>query len=102
MNAFLNYAAPGSELLSHQLLKPEGSLFLHWTIDSVPYARLLMDEIFGEENFLNEIIWVYKSGGRAKQHHFSRKHDTILLYKKSKQHYFNPDAVGKPRGLVQT
>lgn len=84
-------------LLSYQLLKPEGSLFLHLDYRFGHYARLLMDEIFGEENFLNEIIWAYQSGGRAKRF-FSRKHDTILLYKKSNHHYFNPDAVGKPRG----
>lgn len=85
-------------LLSHQLLKPEGSLFLHLDYRFSPHARLLMDDVFGEENFLNEIIWAYQSGGRAKRH-FSRKHDTILFYRKSNQHYFNPDAVGKPRGL---
>jgi DNA modification methylase len=84
--------------LSHQMLKPDGSLFLHMDYRFSARARLLMDEIFGAENFLNEIIWVYKTGGRAR-HHFSRKHDTILFYRKSKQHYFNPDAVGKPRGL---
>ncbi len=85
-------------ILSRHLLKPEGSIFLHLDYRFSAHARLLMDEIFGEDNFLNEIVWVYKSGGRAMQH-FSRKHDTILFYRKSKQHYFNPDAVGKPRGL---
>ncbi|HHY83539.1 MAG TPA: site-specific DNA-methyltransferase [Clostridiales bacterium] len=84
-------------LLSRQMLKPEGSMFLHLDYRFSSHARLLMDEIFGEENFLNEIIWAYKSGGRSK-HHFSRKHDTILFYRKSASHFFNPDAVGKPRG----
>lgn len=86
--------------LSYQALKPEGSIFLHLDYRYSPYARLLMDEIFGENNFLNEIIWVYQSGGRAKRY-FSRKHDTILFYRKSDKHYFNPEAVGKPRGKVQ-
>ena len=88
------------QILNHSrhLLNPEGSIFLHLDYRFSAHARLLMDEIFGEENFLNEIIWVYKTGGRARQH-FSRKHDTILFYRKSKQHYFNPDAVGNPRGL---
>ena len=56
-----------------------------------------IDKIFGEKNFLNEIIWHYQSGGRAKRH-FSRKHDNILFYRKSPKHYFNIEAVGKERG----
>jgi DNA modification methylase len=82
---------------SRELLKPEGSLFLHLDYRFSSYARILMDEIFGAENMLNEIIWAYKSGGRAKNH-FSRKHDTILFYRKSDKHFFNIEAVGKPRG----
>lgn len=82
---------------SREMLKPEGSLFLHLDYRFSSYARILMDEIFGPENLLNEIIWTYKSGGRAKNH-FSRKHDTILFYRKSDKHFFNIDAIGKPRG----
>ena len=55
----------------------------------VSYTHL-MDEIFGEDNFVNEIIWHYKSGGSGKRH-FSRKHDTILVYSKTKKYYFSPD-----------
>ena len=84
--------------LSHELLSPEGSLFLHLDYRFSAYARLLMDEIFGEENFLNEIVWAYQTGGRTKRY-FSRKHDTILFYRKSHLHYFNVEAVGKERGL---
>ena len=62
-----------------------------------PYLRLMLDEIFGQTNFMNEIIWAYKSGGRSTRH-FSRKHDTILFYRKSKAVYFNIHAVGVPRG----
>ena len=86
--------------ISHQLLKPEGSLFLHLDYRFSAYARLLMDEIFGEDNFLNEIIWAYQSGGRAKRY-FSRKHDTILFYRKSDKHYFNLEEVGTPRGTAK-
>jgi site-specific DNA-methyltransferase (adenine-specific) len=86
--------------MSKKLLKPEGSLFLHLDYRFSAYARLLMDEIFGEENFLNEIIWAYQSGGRTKRY-FSRKHDTILFYRKSDKHYFNIEAVGRPRGTTK-
>jgi DNA modification methylase len=82
---------------TYELLKPDGSIFLHLDYRFSSYARLLMDEIFGEENLLNEIIWTYKSGGRAKKH-FSRKHDTILFYRKSSDHFFDIEAVGMPRG----
>lgn len=70
------------------LLKPTGVLYLHLDWRTSAYARLLCDEIFGEDMFLNEIVWSYESGGRAKKY-FSRKHDTILLYARSKDYHFD-------------
>nr|MBO2494422.1 hypothetical protein [Clostridia bacterium] len=95
-NAFLSMMR---EVLScaHRLLSPEGSLYLHVDYRTSAYMRIMLDEVFGEENFLNEIIWHYESGGRAKNH-FSRKHDTILFYRKTPKHYFDIEAVGIPRG----
>lgn len=69
-------------------LKPEGSIFIHLDWHAVHAVKLIMDEIFGEDNFINEIIWTYKSGGAAKRH-FSRKHDTILFYSKTENYRFN-------------
>ena len=51
-----------------------------------------MDDIFGEKNLLNEIVWVYHTGGMARRY-FSRKHDTILFYRKTGKYDFNIDAV---------
>ena len=79
----------------HALLRPDGMLFLHIDYRTHPHLRLIMDEIFGEENFLNEIIWVYQSGGRSLRH-FSRKHDVILFYRKSAQYDFNVQEVMAP------
>ena len=81
----------------HALLSPSGSLYLHidWRMNAK--LRLMLDEIFGQENFMDEIIWGYKSGGRATRF-FPRKHDTILFYRKSRRVYFNITAVGQPRG----
>ncbi|MEG1547656.1 MAG: site-specific DNA-methyltransferase [Clostridia bacterium] len=79
------------------MLAPSGSIYLHIDQRMGAHLRLMMDDIFGEANFLNEIIWAYKSGGRAKKH-YSRKHDTILFYRKSPSVYFNIAAVGVPRG----
>lgn len=84
-------------LAAKDLLKDTGSIYIHIDYRTSAHVRLLADEIFGEQNFLNEIIWHYKSGGRA-VNCFSRKHDTIYLYKKGKKAYFNPEAVGEVRG----
>lgn len=81
----------------HTILAPEGSLYLHVDYRMAARLRILLDDIFGEANHMNEIIWMYKSGGRSTKH-FSRKHDTILFYRKSKQVYFDISAVGVKRG----
>ncbi len=81
----------------YELLAPDGSFYVHVDYRTSAYLRVMLDQIFGEENFLNEIIWHYQSGGRAKRY-FSRKHDNILFYRKSAQHYFNIQAVGVERG----
>ncbi len=87
--------------LSRRLLSDEGMIFVHLDYRAHPHVRLLMDEIFGEDNLLNEIIWVYQSGGRS-IHHFSRKHDVIQFYRKSDRYDFNIDAVKAPRDKPRT
>ena len=77
---------------AHTLLREDGMLFLHIDFRTHPYLRLMLDEIFGEANFLNEIIWVYQSGGRSMKY-FSRKHDVILFYRKSANYDFNVEEV---------
>ena len=81
--------------LMHRLLSPTGSLYLHLDWHANAYARLLLDEIFGAERFLNEIIWVYH-GPSPIRSAFNRKHDTILLYTKGEDYIFNVDAVRTP------
>ena len=87
--------------LSRRLLSDDGMIFVHIDYRTHPHVRLLMDEIFGEENLLNEIVWVYQSGGRSLTH-FSRKHDVILFYAKSEAYDFNIDAVKAPRQTPRT
>lgn len=70
------------------LLKEDGAIAVHLDWHAVHYGRLIMDEIFGEENFINEIIWQYKSGGSSKRF-FARKHDNIIIYSKSSAYKFN-------------
>jgi len=83
-----------------ELLADDGMLFLHIDYRTTARMRLMLDEIFGEERFLNEIIWAYQSGGRSKRY-FSRKHDTILFYAKTERYDFDQTDVmtvpDKPR-----
>ena len=83
--------------LSKKLLRPDGTFFLHIDSRMSAYLRLICDGVFGEDAFTNEIIWAYRSGGRAKKS-FSNKHDVILMYRMSPGSYFDLEAVGKPRG----
>lgn len=76
-------------LLMKDLLAQDGAIVLHMDWHAVHYAKIIMDEIFGEKNFVNEIIWNYKSGGVSGRS-FAKKHDTLLYYAKSRQYYFNP------------
>ena len=78
------------------LLKDSGSFFLHLDSRMSAHARILCDEIFGESNFMNEIIWAYQTGGRTMKR-FSRKHDVILFYRMSRRQYFDITAVPLPR-----
>lgn len=78
----------------HRLLQREGSLYLHLDFHTVHFARLMLDEIFGPERFLNEIIWAYDYGGRARDK-WPRKHDNILWYAKSDSWVFNRDDIDR-------
>jgi len=80
---------------AHRLLKAHGSLYFHIDYREVHYCKIMLDQIFGRENFLNEIIWAYDYGGRAKNK-WPAKHDNILYYAKDHQNYvFNRDAIDR-------
>ena len=75
-------------VLMKKLLADDGTLWIHLDWHSSHYVKLILDELMGEKNFVNEIIWSYKSGGSSNRH-FSRKHDTILVYAKSSHYYLD-------------
>ena len=79
------------------LLSDTGVFYLHLDWRMSAQARIMCDREFGKTRFLNEIIWAYESGGRSKKT-FSRKHDTILLYAKGKDYFFDLTRVPLPRG----
>lgn len=79
----------------HRVLKKTGSIYLHCDPTASHYLKIVMDTIFGKQNFLNEIIWSYQGTGEPKKF-FKRKHDTILFYSKSTDWFFNSsEAVEK-------
>ncbi len=73
-------------LEAYRLLKPHGSLYFHIDYREVHYCKVLLDRIFGRECFLNEIIWAYDFGGRARSK-WPAKHDNILFYVKNPENY---------------
>ena len=78
-----------------RLLSPRGTLYLHLDWREVHYAKVALDQIFGRENFLNEIIWAYDYGAKSKTK-WPTKHDTILVYVKDPESYiFNSDEVDR-------
>ena len=70
-----------------RLLDARGTLYLHLDWREVHYAKVVLDALFGRDNFLNEIIWAYDYGARATKK-WPAKHDTILVYVKDPQQYF--------------
>jgi len=76
-------------ILMRDLLSTTGSIYVHLDWHSGQYVKIILDEIFGKENFRNEIIWHYRTGNLAKKQ-FQRKHDNIYFYSKSDSLNFNP------------
>lgn len=76
--------------LAREFLSDKGSFYLHLDHNANYLGRELLNEIFGEENFRNEIVWAYRSGGASKKESLPRKHDNIWLYAKSDNFCVNP------------
>ena len=78
-----------------RLLNETGTLYLHLDYREAHYAKVLLDALFGRECFINEIIWAYDYGGKAKSR-WPAKHDTILVYVKNPdKYYFNNESVDR-------
>jgi site-specific DNA-methyltransferase (adenine-specific) len=78
---------------ARELLAPHGTLYFHIDYREAHYCKLLLDEIFGREAFLNELIWAYDFGAKPRRR-WPAKHDTILVYVRTPgAHHFDPDAV---------
>jgi site-specific DNA-methyltransferase (adenine-specific) len=91
---YLGFLAPRLAQ-AHRLLSSEGTLYFHIDFREAHRCKLLLDEIFGPECFLNEIIWAYDYGARSKSR-WPAKHDTILVYVKDPDAYhFDSEEVDR-------
>ncbi len=92
-----------------RILKNTGSIYLHCDPTMSHYLKLVMDAIFGRNQFKNEVIWHYGLGGSSNRM-YSKKHDVVLLYTKSKEYYFDKPQIkatsnmlkGKMKGISDT
>jgi len=91
---YLAFLAPRLEQ-AYRVLAPYGTLYFHIDYREVHYCKILLDQVFGRESFLNEVIWAYDYGGRTKKK-WPPKHDNILVYVKDPGHYtFNVDDIDR-------
>ena len=79
-----------------RILKPTGSIYLHCDPTASHYLKLVMDSVFGHQNFRNEIVWCYSRPSSPKQRQLSRVHDIIFWYSKGTEWIFNPDPIRQP------
>ena len=95
MGAYLCFMAVRL-LEMHRILKSTGSIYLHCDFTASHYLKIVMDAIFGQKRFLNEIIWHYQSGGRSTTF-YPHKYDSILFYSKTRKYTFNAEDIKIPR-----
>jgi DNA modification methylase len=82
-------------LRARELLAPHGTLYFHIDYREAHYCKLLLDELFGRDAFLNELIWAYDYGAKPRRR-WPAKHDTILVYVRTPgAHHFDADAVDR-------
>jgi len=84
--------------LMHQLLAEDGSIYVHCDWRAEAYLRLIIDDVFGKDQFINHIVWCYTGPGYWKNQ-WVRKHDDIFMYTKSKKYIFNPYFVDYKSGI---
>lgn len=82
----------------HRILKPSGSIYLQMDTRINHWMRCIMDDIFGYQNFQNEIVWCYNTGGKQKEK-FATKHDVIIFYSKSNIKTFHNVGIIRDTGV---
>jgi DNA modification methylase len=88
----------------HRVLKPTGSLYLHCDPTASHYLKLLLDAVFGKENYVNEVVWKrsdsHNDAGQGASH-FGRIHDVIFRYRASEEAVFNQQYTPLPQKTVE-
>lgn len=96
IEVYIHWLKPRVQMM-YEVLKPTGSFYLHCDWHANAHIRIMLDDdIFGKENFQNEIIWFYETGGISRMR-FGRKHDNIYFYTKSDKYTFNANEVLEKR-----
>ena len=88
---YLDFLRPRVEAV-HRALRPHGAILLHCDWRSCHHLRVMLEEVFGAEGFVNHLIWVYGLGGSSPRR-FARKHDDILYYARGPEYHFEPPRV---------
>ncbi|MCA9284722.1 MAG: site-specific DNA-methyltransferase [Phycisphaerales bacterium] len=91
VRAYLAFMRPRLEQI-HRVLRASGSILLHCDWRTSHHLRLLLDDVFGADRFVNHLVWSYGLGGSSPRR-FARKHDDILFYARGANHYFLPPRV---------
>ena len=86
----------------HRILKPTGSIYLHCDPTAGHYLKLILDSLFGRQNFRNEIVWCYTGPGSPKMRQFNRKHDMLFWYSKGDKWVFNREHIRVPHKQLNT
>lgn len=84
-------------LAIRSVMSEKASIYVHLDWHIGHYVKIILDEIFGEDRFINDIIWHYQSGGRP-ENCYAKKHDIIMWYSLDQEYIFNSDLVGEARG----
>jgi DNA modification methylase len=88
-------------ILTHELLREDGSLYVHLDWHSGHYCKVVLDEIFGQHNFLNEIVWWYYNKFQGNVNRFASNHDVIFWYRKGEQYAFSPQKEKRDQPVQQ-
>jgi DNA modification methylase len=86
--AYIEFMRPRCVELA-RVLKKTGSFYYHCDWHASHYVKVMLDQIFGQNQFQNEIVWYYGPKATQNESHFQRKHDVIFFYSKSKDYRFN-------------
>jgi DNA modification methylase len=88
-------------VLIRELLAPDGALFFHIDWKKGHYVKTILDELFGESRFRNEIVWWYYNKLQGNVHHFPSNHETIFYYTASDAYIFNPPFEEREAGQTR-